>query len=162
MSHAGPANSHIRRATSGEAGLLSEIARTAKAHWGYTEQDLARWAPDLTVAPRSIAGHPTFVIEIDGVAVGFCQLAVGEEQAELEHLWVLPAHMGKGLGRALLRRACAELVNRGLDEMVIDSDPNAEAFYLACGAVRTGAIPAPLAAQPDRMRPQLVLGAGAI
>jgi hypothetical protein len=39
----------------------------------------------------------------------------------------------------------------------IDSDPNAEPFYLACGAERTGAIPAPIAGQPARVRPQLVV-----
>jgi hypothetical protein len=36
----------------------------------------------------------------------------------------------------------------------VDADPHAERFYLACGAVSIGTVAAPIAGQPDRVRPQ--------
>ena len=45
----------------------------------------------------------------------------------------------------------------GRTSLAIDSDPNAEPFYLACGALRFGSVPASLRDQPDRFRPQLRL-----
>jgi hypothetical protein len=36
----------------------------------------------------------------------------------------------------------------------VDADPNAESFYLDCGADRCGGVSAPLPEQPDRVRPQ--------
>ena len=39
----------------------------------------------------------------------------------------------------------------------IDADPHAERFYLACGALRVGAVPAPLEGEPQRVRPQMAL-----
>ena len=37
----------------------------------------------------------------------------------------------------------------------VDADPNAESFYLACGANRCGEVPAPIPGEPGRVRPQL-------
>ena len=39
--------------------------------------------------------------------------------------------------------------------LTIDADPNAELFYLAYGAIRTGTIAAPIEGVPDRVRSQL-------
>jgi hypothetical protein len=41
----------MRRAVFGDAERLSQIARTAKAHWGYPEAWLAAWAPVLSITP---------------------------------------------------------------------------------------------------------------
>lgn len=49
--------------------------------------------------------------------------------------------------------------SRGAVEITVDSDPNAEAFYLACGASRRGKVPAPIAGEPHRVRPQLAFNA---
>ncbi len=49
-----------------------------------------------------------------------------------------------------------ETANRsGAPEVTVDADPNAESFYIECGAVRRGEQPAPIAGQPERVRPQL-------
>ena len=152
---------HIRRARVQEHEELSRIALEAKAHWGYRAEDLARWQADLTASPDSLTQLPTFVAELEGHITGFFQLSFEPNGPELEHLWVLPAHMGKGIGRTLLERAVREVAARGYDKLLIDADPNAERFYIACGAVRTGEKPAPAVGQPQRVRPQLVLSANA-
>jgi DNA-binding transcriptional LysR family regulator len=58
--------------------------------------------------------------------------------AELTHLFVEPGDMGTGVGRALLARALDEARAAGLASVLIESDPDAERFYLAAGAERIG------------------------
>ena len=76
-----------------------------------------------------------------------------EPAARLEHLWVQPDSMGKGVGRALLQHAQGQAKTA----LLIDSDPHAEAFYIACGARRVARIPAPIPQQPDRFLPRMEL-----
>ena len=54
----------IRRADVQESELLSQIARDAKAHWGYRDEDLAAWQADLTVSRESVAELPTSIAEL--------------------------------------------------------------------------------------------------
>jgi ribosomal protein S18 acetylase RimI-like enzyme len=148
---------HIRAAHPGEHRLLSEIAYQAKAHWGYASADLSAWHAALTVARDSVREHPTLVAEVDGAVVGFLQLCVQGPDAQLEHLWVLPAFTRRGIGAALLDHAVRVARAARVRELHIDADPHAEAFYTAHGAVRVGQRSAPIEGQPRRVRPQLRL-----
>jgi ribosomal protein S18 acetylase RimI-like enzyme len=146
---------HIRKAEIAESDRLSAIAYASKAHWGYAPAVLDSWRHDLSISADSIARHPTFVSEAQGELAGFYQLILGEGECSLEHLWVHPLFMGKGVGRSLLAHAVEQAAQCGAQHVVIDADPNAERFYLACGAVRCGAVPAPIEGEPERVLPQL-------
>ncbi|HEV8613886.1 MAG TPA: hypothetical protein VGU22_00180 [Methylomirabilota bacterium] len=56
-----------------------------------------------------------------------------------------PRFMGQGLGCALFADAIARMGRHGGRILWIESDPNAEGFYLAMGARRVGEI----ASDPD-------------
>ena len=56
----------------------------------------------------------------------------------LEALFVEPAYMGHGIGRKLMNDANHAVKGRQGRSLRIESDPNAEAFYVACGAKRVG------------------------
>ena len=150
----------IRPADPGEAEALSRLARAAKAVWGYSTAQLDRWRDDLTLSAASIRRCPTFVAEVDGALVGVAQVSIDGSPWELEHLWVHPDWLRRGIGRALLARAMAAVAEKGAAALLIDADPHAEAFYLAAGAQRVGAVAAPIAGQPDRVLPRLLLAAG--
>ncbi len=147
----------IRRAREDEAAALSGIARLSKAHWPYPAAQIGAWLADLTVTAEQIAAHPTCVADLDGDVAGFYQLLVQDESWILEHLWVLPQHMGKGCGRALLEHAATFAMQGGARALSIDADPYAEPFYVACGAKTVGVKAAPIEGMPDRVRPQMVL-----
>jgi GNAT superfamily N-acetyltransferase len=147
----------IRTATLDESDVLSAIAYAAKAHWGYPRSVLATWTQDLRVSRESISRDPTFVCQTQGEVAGFCQLTLSGGRCELQHLWVSPRFMGRGIGRALLARAAMQAREWGVGDIAIDADPNAERFYVACGAVRTGEKAAPIEGEPQRIRPQLRL-----
>jgi len=97
----------IRRAREEEAAALSGAARLSKAHWPYAAEQIEAWLPDLTVTAEQIAAHPTCVAEHAADVVGFYHRLEHDDSAMLEHLWVLPQHMGNGYGRALLAHAVA-------------------------------------------------------
>lgn len=148
---------HIRRALDTEAPVLSAIAYASKAYWRYPDAQLAAWRDELTVLPGTVSSLPTYVAEVDAGIAGFYVLAPSLPHWKLEHFWVLPSGMGRGVGRALLAHAAALAAEGGASALAIDADPNAVKFYLACGARRTGALAAPIVGSPGRERPQLLL-----
>lgn len=129
----------LRRATAADAGSLSALALRSKAHWGYSDQMLAAFRAELTVTPDHVSRCATVIIECDGRIAGFYSLeAVDAQSVELAHLFVEPAHIGCGLGRALIEHALVQARRAGHRLLVIEGDPNAGQFYLAAGARRVG------------------------
>lgn len=58
---------NIRPAMESEAQVLSALVMRAKAHWGYSAEQLERWRPQLAVDASVIRSRPTFVA-MDGEA----------------------------------------------------------------------------------------------
>ena len=88
----------------------------------------------------ALFGHVAFVgDEPAGCALWFLNFSTwrGVHGIYLEDLFVLPAHRGSGLGKALLAALAAECVANGygrLEWSVLDWNPATE-FYKALGAV---------------------------
>ncbi len=143
----------IRRATTDDSVRATELARTAKAHWGYPAEWLDAWQDDLTVTAVMIDRHTTFVASLEGEVVGVCQLQQSDDHTMLEHVWVDPGCHGRGVGRALVEHARANA--RGV--IAIVADPNAEMFYVKLGARRVGQVAAPMPGAPDRALPLMEL-----
>jgi GNAT superfamily N-acetyltransferase len=128
----------FRRARSDEAAALTEIALAAKQSWGYPDEWLAAWRADLTLTADYIRAQPVVVAELDGTIAGFFGLERKDGDWHLEHLWLRPVFIGRGLGRELFAAAVRLARAGGAAELRIRSDPNAEPFYLKMGAVRAG------------------------
>ena len=126
----------ILRAKPENAAMLTEIAFAAKRYWGYPEHWIRHWTHLLTVEPASIAAHETFIAYIRGNPAGFYSLSRGVARMRLEHLWVLPQEIRRGVGRALFQHAAARVRALGFVAMEIESDPNAAGFYERMGARR--------------------------
>jgi len=141
----------IRRAVPTDSERATELARLAKAHWGYPAEWLERWRDALAITAADIEKHRTFVATVDGHVMGVCQLQEGEIGAMLEHVWVDPQVHGQGVGRALVEHATSAA--RGVIAVV--ADPNAERFYIKLGAKRVGDVSAPMPGAPARKLPLL-------
>ena len=128
----------IRRALPEEAEALTQIAIAAKGHWGYPERWMQIWRPELTYHPEYVEKSDIWVAVIDGAPIGLYTLRTKDGNAWLEDLWVLPAQMGNGIGRALLRHAIQLSKERGYQVMRFESDPNAVGFYVNMGAHQIG------------------------
>ena len=119
-----------------EADAFSEIALAAKRHLGYPEHWIAHWCSLLTVTPDFVATHPTYAARDGQRILGFTALAQCADLLYLEHLWVLPSAQGRGVGRALFRRAQQQAEDLGFARLEIESDPHAAGFYERMGAER--------------------------
>lgn len=145
----------LRRATAEDAAAMSALALRSKAHWGYSPATIDTWREALHVDPAKLASRHAFVATQGDAIAGFYAITPGGHAWVLEDLWVDPSHMGQGIGRLLMRHALATAWEGGAQLVTADADPNAEAFYVACGGKRVGAVPAPIEEDAARVRPQL-------
>ena len=142
----------IRRARPAEAAVLSALALRSKAHWEYDADFLAACQDDLTLSADDIATSTVYVFDGVNAPAGFYRLVLQDDGlAELDALFVEPAAMGQGVGKRLWRHAVATATRLGCAEMVWQSDPQAEGFYLAMGARRAGESASTV--MPGRMLP---------
>jgi predicted N-acetyltransferase YhbS len=86
--------------------------------------------------------NPTFVAAVKDEMVGFGAIQIEGGDAVLDHLWVLPQFMGRGVGRALFQHAEGIARASGAARMRIVGDPHAEQFYSRMGATAYGREPA--------------------
>lgn len=124
-----------------EVDALSELCRTAKAHWGYPPEWMAAWADALRITPGTLAREEVFVAvraDDDADRIGFFSLRRDDARWWLEHFWIAPAHLRRGCGRGLFGAAVNVARNLGVRRLEIKSDPHAEGFYLRMGARRVG------------------------
>lgn len=136
-----PSSNEIRKASPGEAALLSALALRSKAHWGYSRDFLKSCVGELTYLPGQI-GSDTFdfiVIENEVTIMGFYAIKrVSKTEYELEALFVDPKFIGTGCGRRLIQHALKNAATKGGERLVIQGDPNAAQFYLAAGGQQIG------------------------
>lgn len=130
----------IRQAKSFEANLLTELALRSKAHWDYDAQFIEDCRADLTITEEDITSLPFYVLTDEENIAGFYSLAPWDGDVELVHLFIEPTFIGKGAGKNLFNHAVDTAKQFGYKKMLIKSDPFAESFYQAMGAIRIGVI----------------------
>ena len=125
----------IREALPHQATDLSDIALKAKGYWGYSSEQLDLWRKEfLTVSPEYVKANRVWVAAVDTQQlVGFAAIEQSGEEAILEHLWVLPAYIGRGIGKRLFFHVAATI-----PRFVFTSDPHADGFYQKLGAQKIG------------------------
>src|SRR5215204_3758970 len=130
----------LRRALPEDATTLTQIAVDAKRHWGYPEHWIKHWESDLTISSDYIRDNHVYVAEENGEIQGFYALCIFGERAELDHLWVRPAMIGKGIGKELFLDAMERAAKLNVNAVEISSDPNAAGFYKRMGATQIGEV----------------------
>jgi ribosomal protein S18 acetylase RimI-like enzyme len=130
-------NIHIRRAVPGEADALTKIVFSAKAHWGYPSRWMEIWAPQLTFSPDYFQENGTWVAE-DNHPIAFYTLQEKNGNAWIENLWVLPEHIGQGIGKQLFLHALSRSIELGYKTLQLEADPNAVGFYEKMGMHKIG------------------------
>lgn len=128
----------LRPALEHEAKLLSDLAARSKAHWPHDPSYLTLARSFTHITSQEILQWPVTVGAKDTEICGFSAVATIGSANMLEHLWVEPKYIGKGLGRRLFHEAVKNAQSLGWKSFQIASDPNAEEFYLKMGATRVG------------------------
>jgi N-acetylglutamate synthase-like GNAT family acetyltransferase len=121
---------HVRPATEADHERLRELTFESKAHWGY-EHDLVRsWTDGLDFG----SAQERWVAELDGEIVAWAALIPPSDgTAVLDHLWVAPGKMGRGLGTRLFELAAARARELGAKRLEWGAEPNSVGFYEKVG-----------------------------
>jgi GNAT superfamily N-acetyltransferase len=130
----------FRRATPEDAEPLTALTMASKAHWGYDQQFMERARPSLTATPEYLQANDCWVAERDGVTVGWFSLVDVPGGLLLDNFWLLPAHIGFGIGRGMWHEAVNRAAAAGAERLTLEADPNAAGFYERMGAKRTGSV----------------------
>jgi GNAT superfamily N-acetyltransferase len=133
-------NYDIVPATPEDSPTLSSIALEAKAYWGYPQEWLELWKPDITISPEMIEAHDCFKVVSGNTIIGFTLIMAEKGGFEIEHCWILPKYIGKGYGGKLLRYALSQPQYQRKHFGVL-ADPNAEAFYEKFGFKKIKDVP---------------------
>jgi ribosomal protein S18 acetylase RimI-like enzyme len=137
----------IRRALPEEADRLTQIAFSAKAHWGYPARWMEIWRPQLTFDSADFQENETWVAEADH-PVAFYTLQERDGNAWIEDLWVLPEYIGQGIGNQLFRHAMSRSLQLGYKILRLEADPHAVGFYEKMGMHKIGERPSEIEGQP--------------
>lgn len=130
----------LKRARSGSEDALSSLALASKNHWDYPPEYQAQWKKELTLKSEYLENNPVFMLEDEGIPKAFYSLVKYNNDVPykgtilpagwwLDHLFVHPDYIGKGLGRRLFRhmRLWADALDLG--PVGILTDPHARGFY---------------------------------
>lgn len=130
----------VEKANAGDHEILTEITKKSKSYWGYSEEQLLAWADALTISEAYMANNFVFKLRGEEGIVGYYAYYIEDEKTlKLDNLFVLPAYIGKGFGKALLEDFLRRARDTFAERIVLESDPHAERFYEKFGFVKIGA-----------------------
>ena len=128
----------IRGARPAEQRSLTELQRRASMHSGTYREQLAAHPDAVELPLEQIQAGLVRVAELEPDVVGFAVLLPRAGGAcELDGLFVEPAHMGAGVGRALVADAIRIARRRGATRIDVVANPDAVAFYRRVGFTGT-------------------------
>jgi len=130
----------IRNAAAAEAAALEALQRRSSDVWAEYREQLAAH-PDAIELPRSYIDSGWVRVAVDGdeAPIGFAVVIPSDGPAhELDGLFVEPAHMRRGVGRALVEDAAARASAEGARQLDVTAGP-AAGFYEKLGFRLVGA-----------------------
>ena len=133
----------FRRAPPQAADELTALTLASKAHWGYDEAFMEVARPSLTISRDYLEANDCWIAEAGGKTVGWFSLVAIPDGFLLDNFFLLPAHIGSGVGRVMWEEAVQRAQDQGAKRMTLESDPNAAGFYERMGARLTGSVTAP-------------------
>lgn len=145
-----------RLAMADEAEALHDLSIRSKAHWCYDTDFMALVTSKLHLREEWFLAGRVILAMVKGSIAGVVAVMPPDRAlvSELEHLFVDPQAIGRGVGTALLEKAENLLRNENAKALRATSDPHAQTFYERRGFVKIG--DAPSDAIPGRKLPILI------
>jgi len=144
----------IRLARGDDADVLTDLALSSKASWGYSAEFIEACRAELTMTPEKLAAWDVWVAESGREIVGMVALNTLGGEAEVEDFFVEASFQGRGVGSALMRVLIDTCRARKISQLSLDADPNAEPIYARLGFVTIGRSPS--GSIPGRFLPRMV------
>lgn len=140
----------IQKAGMDEHNVLTDISFASKKYWNYPANFFEIWKDELTISRNYILQNQVFTIRSATTIVGYYSVVELKNDLQistitgvtsftlraghwLEHMFILPAFIGKGLGNKLFHHCIKNCRSRNTRKIGILSDPNAKGFYIKMG-----------------------------
>jgi len=131
----------VEKANITDNEILTAITKKSKAYWGYSEEQILKWSTNLTVTQDYIKENRTFKLIKENTIIGYYSYILKEEKiVKLDNLFVLPEYIGKGFGKYLMDDFLSRMREEEIEKVTLDSEPNAEKFYLKIGFKKIGEV----------------------
>lgn len=131
----------ILKANPSDNEVLTEITMKSKAYWGYSTEQMKAWADLLTISNKYIQDNQVYKLIIDNIVVGYYSFVyLKKNELKLDNLFIHPNYIGCGYGKALFKDFLDKIKDQQVDRVILESDPNAESFYIKLGFVQIGKI----------------------
>lgn len=121
-----------------DAKALTGLTMISKKHWGYTAAQIQKWESELTITAYYLNNFNVYKLLEEDLLVGYYSWCGKPPLALLDNLFVHPDHLKKGYGKLLMENAVKQLGVYNFKKIRLNSDPNAEGFYLKLGFNRIG------------------------
>lgn len=129
----------IEKASINDNEILTKITKKSKAYWGYSEEQILKWNDNLTITEAYIETNSVFKLMNNDKTIGYYSYLIKEEKnVILDNLFILPEYIGTGLGKYLMSDFLNRVKNEKFEKITLDSEPNAENFYLKFGFKKIG------------------------
>ena len=123
----------------GDEVKLTELSFAFKRYWSYPDQYYTVWQSELTITGSYLEQNAVYLVEDKGTIIGFYSLMLLEKDQVLsvqtldrgywlDHMFVLPEYIGKGLGRKLFSHLCSICIAGGIASFKLLADPYAMGF----------------------------------
>jgi GNAT superfamily N-acetyltransferase len=95
---------------------------------------MAQFASVISMSPAYVEAHEVWVLVGAGDVMGFHGLIHRGDVSELDHMWLLPQHIGKGYGRLVFGHAVQRASAAGAVSLEWEAERHAIGFYKRMGA----------------------------
>ncbi|WP_163718158.1 GNAT family N-acetyltransferase [Mangrovibacterium lignilyticum] len=124
----------IERVHAADAQLLTELTFRSKAYWKYSPEQMEAWREELKITSDYLEYSSAYKLLVDDQLVGYYTYRpIDAATAKLDNLFIEPEFIGRGYGNYLLSDFMMQVQEAGFERVVLDADPNSEAFYLSYG-----------------------------
>ncbi|KIC02502.1 hypothetical protein OA88_08715 [Flavobacterium sp. JRM] len=129
----------IEKANITDHEILTEITKKSKAYWGYSAEQILQWDENLTITQEYIKDNYVFKLLSEDLTIGYYSYFIEEKQnVILDNLFIRPEYIGKGFGKYLMDDFLNRIRESKFEKIILDSEPNAEAFYSKLGFEKVG------------------------
>ena len=129
-------NNEIRyiNAKPADSKLLTDTAILSKKYWGYDDELINLWRPDLEINAEYISKNEVVKVYEKDKFIGFFGIKfTNEKEAEIDHLWLVPEKINKGFGRLVFNHIFKCLKSKKYKKATLVAEPNAKGFYEKMG-----------------------------
>ena len=129
----------VEKANITDAEKLTRLTLKSKSYWNYSEEQMDKWRPELTITSDYIVKNEVYKLIIDDQLIAYyAYFRVDKEKVKLDNMFINPEFIGRGYGKWLIDDFIKRVKRSGFTKIELDADPNAKEFYEKLGFLEVG------------------------